>query len=313
MARVKFQELNFRPKTKAILVDVHKVLQDFREKGFNVLTLRQLYYQFVARDLFPDSWYDPEYESKNNPKSYNKFGNIISKGRRAGVIDWGAIEDRGRKLLGFEEHTNVDSFFEDLEYNYHVNLWKNQRYRVEVWAEKDAVTNVVQAACDPFGVDYMANKGYSSDSALYRAAQRIKHHMTYSEQFTIVIYIGDHDPSGIDMTRDLSERMQLFGGWKDKFPIYRIALNYDQVEAMSLPPDPAKTADPRGFGYIEKYGTNAWELDAIPPDILKEIIQDGIKEFIDDEDDFYGRIEQRDKERLKIRRFLNTYDKFEKK
>lgn len=96
-----------------------------------------------------------------------------------------------------------------------------------------------------------------------------------------MIYFGDHDPSGIDMTRDVLERLSLFS---DITPIevHRIALNMDQVEELNPPENPAKLTDSRASSYVAKFGDSSWELDAVEPAELARLVEAKVLEFRDE-------------------------------
>lgn len=121
----------------------------------------------------------------------------------------------------------------------------------------------------------------------------------------LIFHIGDHDPSGIDITRDMHERVSLFT--EQYFPIYRIALNYDQIEEYKPPPNPTKFKDPRSKDYIAKYGTDSWELDALNPDVLVDLVQELINDARDD-DIWEKTIERQEHERTQIDDFVSTWE-----
>jgi hypothetical protein len=103
----------------------------------------------------------------------------------------------------------------------------------------------------------------------------------------VVLHLGDHDPSGLDMSRDIRERLQLFAsghlGWTDaqRIEVRRIALNFDQVEEYDPPPNPAKLTDSRGAGYVAEHGYESWELDALEPRVLAGLIDEAIADVVD--------------------------------
>ena len=142
----------------------------------------------------------------------------------------------------------------------------------------------------------MANKGYSSQTALYDAANRFKE--TIDEKIgrqVTVLYVGDHDPSGIDMVRDITERLDLFmEDYSCYLTVERIALNMDQVKLYDPPENPAKTTDSRFNSYKTKYGTSSWELDALEPKVLSQIVEDAIYDHVDQDD--FERVEVEDQE-----------------
>ena len=164
-----------------------KIIAEYQAQGYT-LTLRQLYYQFVARDLIP-----------NTQKSYNSLGTTMTKARMAGLISWEAIEDRNREHHTFWYNMDEKRALRALPKYIRADRWKNQDHYVEVWVEKDALGNVIERACNPFYVPYMACKGYLSASEAWRAGQRFLEAINEGKD-AVLIHLGDHDPSGIDMT-----------------------------------------------------------------------------------------------------------------
>lgn len=230
-----------------------------------MLTLRQLYYQFVARDLIP-----------NTMKSYKALGNTINDARLAGLIDWNAIEDRTRNVHSRSHWDDPSGVIESAASSYGLDLWEGQEKRVEVWIEKDALVGVIERPCAELDVPYFSCRGYTSQSELWRGARR---HISYKVP-TVVIHLGDHDPSGKDMTRDIEERLQLFGA---DSTIERIALNIDQVKRWKLPPNPAKITDSRFAAYAAEFGESSWELDALDPRKIDKMIRTAIESHLDRE------------------------------
>lgn len=144
--------------------------------------------------------------------------------------------------------------------------------------EKDALSGILEPVCRDLHVRFTANKGYSSSSAMYEAGKRIAR--TVREVH--IFYMGDHDPSGIDMTRDIRERLGLFSA-SNKIQIHRLALNYDQVEQWQPPENPAKETDSRYQAYADEFGESSWELDAVEPRTLADLVREGIQELIDED------------------------------
>jgi len=257
---------NFTDQTLSVIEQANTIIAEYQKSGY-YLTLRQLYYQFVARDLID-----------NTQKAYKRIGSIMSEGRLAGLVSWNAIEDRTRNLESQSHWNNPKELLESAAAQFQVDKWADQKYRPEVWVEKEALAGVVAKTCDPFDVPYFACRGYVSQSELWTAGQRF---IQYREngQIPIVFHLGDHDPSGIDMTRDNSDRLALFTGLKVQ--VERLALNYEQVKKYGLPPNPAKLTDSRIEGYLKNYGAKSWELDALDPSVISELIEDAITGVID--------------------------------
>lgn len=159
-----------------------------------------------------------------------------------------------------------------------LNRWEDQPNYVEVWVEKDALIGIVSQICQKLDVPHFSCRGYTSQSEMWTAAMRFNQY-DYKESRTI-IHLGDHDPSGIDMTRDIQERLQLFGADVD---VKRVALTMEQIERFNPPPNPTKLSDARASGYISKYGYECWELDALEPKIITSLIQTEVTALMDED------------------------------
>lgn len=266
MPKIAYVERRFGQDALDVIETAERICRQYADMGLD-LTLRQIYYQFVARDLIP-----------NTLQSYKRLGGIIESARMAGLIDWYHITDRTRTLRGNSYSTSPAEVIENVQYGYMTERWADQDTRVEVWIEKDALVGVLDSPCYDMDVRYFSCRGYSSASAMWRAAQRL---MGYEGvgQDTVVLHLGDHDPSGIDMTRDIQERLRLFGA---KTKVRRIALNMDQVDQYSPPPNPAKITDSRARGYIARYGRSSWELDALDPVTIGDLIRAHVLEYRDE-------------------------------
>jgi hypothetical protein len=219
-----------------------------------------LYYQLVTRNII-----------RNEERAYKNLSNLVSDARLAGRIDWDAIEDRIRVPIIPAEWNNIAELVKDALDYYRLPRWKGQSNYVELWVEKDALAGVLRPIASEFHVPLMVNRGYSSQSAMYEAAGRFMWQEDRGQK--IILYLGDFDPSGEDMVRDIADRMEMFGV---DLHVRKIALTLAQVKKYSPPRNPAKHTDPRSKEFIVKYGASSWEVDAINPAELRKII---IKEF----------------------------------
>jgi hypothetical protein len=96
-----------------------------------------------------------------------------------------------------------------------------------------------------------------------------------------IFYIGDHDPSGHDIERDIHQRAQQASG--KRFQMERLAIHAADIKAFNLPPQRIKTTDSRAGGFKKRFGTRAptVELDALPVDELRRRLRDAIEGLID--------------------------------
>lgn len=317
--RIAYESKTFGPEAMHTIRQVNSVLADFAEQGFD-LTLRQLYYQFVAHDLFPDdrtwTWVeasrkwvrDPD-GTKNADPNYKWLGDIVNKGRMAGYIDWDSIVDRTRELEELAHWDSPTELIVAAAKQFRVEMWAEQAHYVEVWIEKDALTGVIAGTCERFDVPYLSCRGYTSQSEMWAASQRLLDKIIAGKRVTI-LHMGDHDPSGIDMTRDIEDRLRSFIAQDyvraiaerdgvaasemseanvrvtvregmSKFEVDRVALNMEQVRQFAPPPNPAKATDARFKSYRDEYGLESWELDALSPATLSGLIEDRLEALIE--------------------------------
>lgn len=274
---------DFKLDTRELLAAANLILDEYARQGYT-LTLRQLYYQFVARDLFPNDrrytwtgtkWKKDSSGTKNAQPNYKWLGNCINDGRLTGMVDWLAIEDRTRRLTGAAHWEDAPDAMKAVEAQFRIDLWERQPERVEVWIEKDALTGIIERTCAELDIPFMSCRGFLSQSAAWRAYMRSKdHHVT-------ILHFGDHDPSGMDMTRDNRDRLtDIYGG---DVTLERLALNMDQIRKYKPPPDPAKPTDSRFRRYVRETGSQkAWELDALEPSVINKLIQDRVEALRDD-------------------------------
>jgi len=279
MPRLCYQDITFKPATLAVIEQANQIIADYQAQGFT-LTLRQLYYQFVARDLLP-----------NTQKSYKRLGAIVNDARLAGLLDWSAIEDRTRELKEQPHWHNPGQIVRACAQQFRLDRWANQRFRPEVWIEKEALVGVIADVCRRYDVPFFACKGYVSQSEQWRAGIRFDRYLG-KRQRPVVLHFGDHDPSGLDMTRDNGDRLTLFA--QQRVEVRRLALNMDQIERFGPPPNPAKMTDSRFEGYVDEFGHESWELDALEPRVLVELIETELRELIDE--DAWQEMNQREDE-----------------
>ena len=244
---------------------INSIIEEYRKQGYK-MTLRQLYYQLVSRDVIP-----------NNLKEYAKLSKLLVQGRMAGVVDWDAIEDRIRVPFIPYWVRGVVHAIEDTIDQYRLDRMRDQDVYIEVWVEKDALSGVLRRITSHYHVNLMVNRGYSSCTAMHDAYERLSAKESDGKR-CVILYLGDHDPSGMDMTRDVEERLNEFGVHPE---IRRVALTDAQIKKYNPPPNPAKFSDPRAKDYVAQYGRTSWEVDALPPNVLHQIITENVEGLID--------------------------------
>ena len=270
---------------------INRILDEYQAQGFS-LTLRQLFYQFVARGIMP-----------NTHKTYTYLGATLRDGRLAGLIDWDAIEDRTRETHRWIAWADPAAMVRDAAEQYAEDPWIDHDVRLFVWIEKAALVNIVEGTCSDWSVPYFAVRGYNSLSEMYATGKEF-HRLIDAGIRPVVLYLGDHDPSGINMPRVAQQDLTMFanGGIDtdalreldidldlaqsaaeiEEIEVCRVALNLDQVREHDLPPNYAKETDRRFPAYVEELGTReCWELDALEPTVIDRLLRKEIASFVD--------------------------------
>ena len=329
MPLICYQPKRFDTMTLATIEQANRILKDYAKQGYD-LTLRQLYYQFVARGIIT-----------NKDTEYKRLGSIVNDARLAGLIDWSSITDRTRNMKQNGHWESPQSIIETCGKQYQIDKWASQENYVEVWVEKDALVGLLEVACKPLDVPYFSCRGYTSQSEVWAASQRFLEKIRAGKRL-IIIHLGDHDPSGIDMTRDITDRMTLFlthhgirdmvkanpklkgetpvdfearvrpilessRVCSDPIEVHRIALNMDQIEQYNPPPNPAKLTDARARGYIDRFGGESWELDALEPSVITTLIRETV-EGLRDFDQWEQAVEREDDEKAKLAACADQWD-----
>lgn len=316
--KIKFREVKLSKANQARLEQVNRIIAEYQKQGYT-LTLRQLYYQLVSRDVVP-----------NKQSEYAKLSTLLKEGRMAGIVDWDAIEDRLRKPSSPPSFDSPADILEACINQYALPRMNGQHNYVEVWVEKDALSGVLKRVTQKYHIPILVNRGYSSVSAMYDSYNRFKTAAQRKQKITI-LYLGDYDPSGVDMIRDIRERITDFflgsaelhrkfqdlpsdemrdfvrphynydqdaiedheiavekgaRDWAIKwveqnFTVTPIALTREQITKYKPPPNPAKRTDPRAEKFIKKHGATSWEVDALKPEILNQILTTNIESLID--------------------------------
>lgn len=301
MTNVCYKKKSFKIAALRTIEQANEICADYAAQGYD-LTLRQLFYQFVARDLIP-----------NEHKDYKRLGAIVADARLAGLLSWDYITDRTRALSSPAAWDSPAEIIEAAANSYRRDRLENQPVKMQVWVEKEALAGVVERSARSLGVPHFSCRGYVSQSEMWRAGQRLLRQLFDNTERVVILHLGDHDPSGIDMTRDIEDRLFTFVGahlatflpeksctkrqFRERVQVRRIALNRDQIHRYDPPPNPAKLTDSRAADYISEHGDSSWELDALPPDTLDNLIRDSISDYLDH--DLYNEVVRTETEERK--------------
>jgi len=277
MPKIQYIVKRFSKSSLDIVEKANDILESYAQQGFD-LTLRQTFYQFVSRNWI-----------SNTQESYKRLGSIINDARLAGLTDWSSIVDRTRNLRSLSHWDDPSEIIDSAAYSFRLDKWEDQDYYPEVWIEKDSLIGIIEGPCNNFDVPYFSCRGYNSQSEMWRAAERFRRRCKDGNRAGVLIHLSDHDPSGLDMKEDIVKRFETFiAGF---VVVKRIGLTMDQINQYNLPPNPAKVTDSRFMHYVQIYGAESWELDALDPTVLSDLVRDEITSYIN-----FDRLEDRKKE-----------------
>jgi hypothetical protein len=225
----------------------------------NPMTLRQVFYQLVSRQVI-----------ENTKSMYSCLSKLLSDARKNGEIPWEWMEDRSRRPTVYDGYDSIAQFAEYAQYRYQLDFWATQPTNLEVWLEKDALSGVFSEVLRDYRVTLSPIRGYDSTANVHDAVVRFD-----NGKKTTILYFGDYDPSGEDIVRSLGVQFHEQGCNPE---IIKVALTISQVVKYSLPQnkiDPKKK-DTRRQKYVDKNGDIVVELDALPKRVLQDMIREEV-------------------------------------
>ena len=249
-------------KRRELIEKIDGIASEYYEAGMKI-TVRQVYYQLVARGFID-----------NNDKEYGKISDLVADGRMLGLIDWDMIEDRTRFKRGNVHWESPQQIIEAAAEQYRIDTRATQPNYVEAWIEKDSLVSILEDTCRSLDVPCFSCRGYPSLTALHEAANRLR-----DKDNAIILYAGDHDPTGLTIPQVIKERFEDF---EVNVKLYRLGLTLEQIKELELPPFNAKKQDKNYAAYVKATGlTQAWELDALPPEKLSAMFESAIESLTD--------------------------------
>ncbi len=226
------------------------------------MTVRQLFYRLVGMGVIDKT--EAEYKTT--------VVRLLGEMRRSGSVPFKMIADNTRWMRKPSTHSSLGGFLKRSAETYRRAVWDNQDAYVECWLEKDALAGVLVDVTAPWDVPLMVTRGYASLSYLHSAAEAI----AAKGKPAFLYYFGDHDPSGLDITRAVEEGLREFAP-KAEITFERVAVTPGQIESLGLMTRPTKTSDSRSKGFEG----GSVEVDAIPPAQLRKLVEACITRHID--------------------------------
>jgi hypothetical protein len=279
-----------------IKTEIDKALEFFAAQGVKP-SLRTLYYRLVSVKALP-----------HTNSAYKTLSRKLVEWRKEGHYDWDFLQDATRIVMGYPDdgtynegeiaafERNIDNqlgeisldkilseLFDHLEPSFDYGRWATQPNIVEVWVEKEAMAQTLSAWLKDKSVTIRVNRGYSSWTFIYNNVRDLSEIVDRHDKI-IILYCGDHDPSGLDIDRFLDEALDYFGIDPEKIEFRRFALTQNQINRYQLPPIEVNEKDPRAGGYVQLYGNRAWELDALlayAPEDFKVDLRGAVDSYYD--------------------------------
>jgi len=262
--RKRYQSIRIGKEGLGRIDRINEIITEYQKQGYT-LTLRQVYYQLVARA--PEGNQNAEKQSGQNDhfeSDETPAGVATKPSAKKDKKSKKKKQDKTREKVAESQNVSESTVRRSYELNVAINAIAEQTGQL--------VHDIVKL------VEKIKDKDVLKISKLPEAELKAVVVKLLSGKVCILIYLGDHDPSGLDMTRDIRERLSLFGASVD---VRRIALNRDQIEQYDPPVNPAKITDTRAKAYIKEHGVHSWELDALKPEVIDGLITNAIKMNLD--------------------------------
>jgi hypothetical protein len=248
-------------RTKAQIEALDDALREIVDQ-FRPVTVRQVFYQAVNRALVP----------KSETKGYRVVQRRLVTLRESGSIPHGDIVDGTRYVHGYRRYHDLDEFTTYAAGLYRKDYWSTSEVNVEVWLEKDALKGVlIPTVVNECGLGLHVTRGFASITYLQEAAEDIER----DGRPTYVYVLTDFDPSGVSIAEKLEEELTARAPYSE-IVVERLAVDREQIVRWNLPTRPTKVSDTRAAKFRRIHGTDSVELDAIPPDELRNLVRNAI-------------------------------------
>lgn len=227
---------------------------------YGSMTVRQVYYQLVSLGAV-----------EKTEAEYKTVVRLLTEMRIEGSLPFDSIADNTRWMRKPRSFSSLEQALRITAETYKRATWDNQSDYLEIWLEKDALAGIVYEITEPWDIPLMVTRGYPSVSYLYGAAQAIES----CGKPTHLYYLGDHDPSGVDISRNVEARLREFAPNGEMY-FTRLAVTKAQIVEFDLPTRPTKKTDSRA----KTFSGQSVEVDAIPPPELRSLVQSAIERHV---------------------------------
>lgn len=233
-------------------------------------SVRGMYYMAMGAGLI-----DKDGQTKRN--NYMRVQRRLLQMRRDGKMPYSWITDGSRTIYGYDRYQDPDEFADYAASIYRKDYWINSPVRVEVWVEKDAMAGKLKPVVrDEYGLDLYVSRGFASETYLQEAGA----HIRSDGRPTYVYLLTDFDASGMGIAETVEKRLAEMASPVDVL-VERIAATPEQIEEYGLITQPVTRTDTRARKFIQKFGTETVELDAIPASEIRRLVSEAIEQHMD--------------------------------
>lgn len=250
-------------KTTALIDEANEILA-----AESPMTLRQLFYRLVSSSAI-----------NNDKRSYTALCRVMTKARKDGRIDFDHMVDRSRPTYTPYVFDDPQDYARSIKSSYRKDYWLSQSWYVEIWTEKDSISGSIEPITDELGITVRVGRGYLSTTRKYEIARHFMHGRGKDKSIQ-VFYLGDFDPSGMDLEKDAVAEIRKHGA---QFNIDRLAIHHADIARFNLPPLRVKDDDSRSKNFKRSHGNKCVELDALPVEELRRRIRESVSALIDHE------------------------------
>ena len=250
------------------------------------LTVRTIHYRMAQSNPPPLRNTHPRYDTgpyRNDDDSYGDLSDLLCRGRIAGLVEWESIVDETRPVSVWRKWPEVGAYvreqFDGFLATYRRDLLQSQTEHIELVCEKMTVQGIADRVAHPLCVNTMIGRGFSSVTARYELAQRF---VRSGKERLLLLVVSDHDPEGECIATNLVASLTDEFGIDKPIEARRVALTRDQVDRFGLlPAGKVKRKSSRAPAFVRKFGDNVYELEALEPAELEDLIRDALLAVID--------------------------------
>lgn len=273
--------------TRALLEQVNEILEEYA--AYLPLTVRQIFYRLVGA-----------YEFEKTEKAYNRLGEHLVRARRARLIPFNYIRDDGVVIYPVSWYSDVEAFHSETARrvrSYRRDRQERQYATIELWTEAAGMAPQLAHVAHRYSIPVYSSGGFSSLTAVRDIVDRA---VTWSGT-TVLLHVGDFDPSGVAIFDAIAQDVEQFVEadrqvLTTRIVSQRVALTADHVREHDLPTSPAKVSDTRSKSWA---GGGTCQLEALPPDVIAEIVENAILEHFD-EDVLLETLERESRDRAEL-------------